>query len=671
MKKLTAFILFSTMYFVHAQNVRPNIKFGDISPADFETKVYSIDSNAQAVVLFDYGNAKYEGNNSGFFSVIYTYHKRIRILNKNAFDIATIEIPLYKDYQNEERIEKLQAVTYTLQGDKVVTTKLDKGSLFKDKANKFQTIQKFTFPNLQEGCIIECSYTVSSPTPNSLRTWYFQSGHPSLWSEYNVHIPSWYGFVSAKQGYHKFLVDSSGVSSEHYSLFVPGEEAMERGSVYSGNIPTTHSKWVMKEVPALKNEAFTTTLSNHVAKVSFQLSSIRYPGGDEKRFDGNWYKVSKDLMARADFGAELLKEADWLVTEAQKMVGGETDAYAKAKKIFIAVRDNFTCTDYDDYSMNGTLKKVFQAKKGNVAEINLLLIALYKAAGYTAHPIILSTRENGKAPVGYPMLNKFNYTICSLEIDNEKLLIDAAHKKLGFAKLPSECYNDFGRLIDIQSPVLVNLSPDSLLEAKLTNVFIINPEEGGGMIASFKSNLGYNESMNLRERLEKEKKEDVFNEIKKSFGFEITMSNTVLDSLDVLEKPIELKYDFKFPLEEDILYFNPMLTEAYKSNPFKALKRLYPVEMPFKTNEVYIFQMEIPEGYAVDEMPKGARIKFNETEGMFEYLIAKKGNSIQLRCTLKMNKANFNSEDYETLRDFYGFIVQKQSEQIVFKKIKK
>jgi hypothetical protein len=54
---------------------------------------------------------------------------------------------LYKDYQNEERIEKLQAVTYTLQGDKVVTTKLDKGSLFKDKANKFQTIQKFTFPN--------------------------------------------------------------------------------------------------------------------------------------------------------------------------------------------------------------------------------------------------------------------------------------------------------------------------------------------------------------------------------------------------------------------------------------------------------------------------------------------------------------------------------------------
>nr|MCU0322852.1 DUF3858 domain-containing protein [Chitinophagaceae bacterium] len=97
----------------------------------------------------------------------------------------------------------------------------------------------------------------------------------------------------------------------------------------------------------------------------------------------------------------------------------------------------------------------------------------------------------------------------------------------------------------------------------------------------------------------------------------------------------------------------------------------FPVEMPYKTSETYILNMEIPKGYEIDEKPKGARVKFNETEGMFEYLIGKVGNSIQLRCTLKMNIANFNIEDYETLRNFYGLIVQKQSEQIVFKKIKK
>ena len=55
---------------------------------------------------------------------------------------------------------------------------------------------------------------------------------------------------------------------------------------------------------------------------------------------------------------------------------------------------------------------------------------------------------------------------------------------------------------------------------------------------------------------------------------------------------------------------------------------------------------------------------------MFEYLIAKNENSIQLRSTVKLNKATFLPDDYQTLRDFFGYIVKKHSEQIVLKKIK-
>lgn len=671
MKQLTVFLLLSMVYFSHAQSVRTNVKFGDVSAADFATKVYSIDSNAQAVVLFDYGNVKYEGNNSGFFNVVYKYHKRIHILNKNAFDLATIEIPLYKRGLEEDKIEKLEAITHNFENGKVVSKKIDKSSIFKDKANKYTTIQKFTLPDLTEGCIIEYMYTISSPTPSTIRTWYFQGRYPVLWSEYNTTIPSWYSFVRTRQGYIPFVKDSSYVSSEYYSLLVPGEAAMDRSEVYSGNIPSTITKCAQQNIPAIKTENFVSSIRNHISNISFQLSAFRPFDGSPRRIGGNWLDVSSDLMKREDFGAELSKSAGWLESEAKTICLGIVTDREKAKKIFTFIRDNFTCNDYDDYSMNQPLKKVFQAKKGNVAEINLLLIAMYHSIGLTAKPVILSTRENGKAPVVYPILSRFNYTICQLELGNEKLLIDAAHKKLGFAKLTSECYNDFGRVVDEQMPSLVNLSSDSLLEAKLTSVYIINPEEGGGMFGTFKSTLGYFESLDMREELEKKKKEEVFADIKKSYSYEIDLSNTALDSLEVFEKPIDLKYDFKFSLDEDIIYFNPMLTEAYKTNPFKALTRSYPVEMPFKSSETYILNMEVPEGYAIDEMPKGARIKFNENDGMFEYLIGKVGKSLQLRCSLKMNIANFSIDDYATLRDFYGFIVQKQSEQIVFKKIKK
>jgi hypothetical protein len=41
-----------------------------------------------------------------------------------------------------------------------------------------------------------------------------------------------------------------------------------------------------------------------------------------------------------------------------------------------------------------------------------------------------------------------------------------------------------------------------------------------------------------------------------------------------------------------------------------------------------------------------------------------------MRVHLKLNKAFFPTEDYSTLRDFFGYVVKKENEQIVFKKIK-
>jgi len=41
-----------------------------------------------------------------------------------------------------------------------------------------------------------------------------------------------------------------------------------------------------------------------------------------------------------------------------------------------------------------------------------------------------------------------------------------------------------------------------------------------------------------------------------------------------------------------------------------------------------------------------------------------------MRCRLVLKKANYLNEDYQSLREFYSFVVKKESEQIVFKKIK-
>ncbi|MEO6327903.1 MAG: hypothetical protein ABIO55_03185, partial [Ginsengibacter sp.] len=140
-------------------------------------------------------------------------------------------------------------------------------------------------------------------------------------------------------------------------------------------------------------------------------------------------------------------------------------------------------------------------------------------------------------------------------------------------------------------------------------------------------------------------------------------------SLKLLENSVKVHYDFKIKNSgDDIIYMNPMLTEAYKENPFKSLERKYPVEMPYTSDETFTFIMYIPTGYVVDELPKSAKVSFNEGEGYFEYLIEKQGDAIYLHSRIYFTRANFMPEDYEGLRGFFGHIVKKQNEQIVLKK---
>jgi len=625
-----------------------------------------VDSSANAVYLYDVGSSTYEGNNRGMFNVIFHKHARIRLMNKNGFDEATLEIHLYNDGDITDKLEDLDAATYNIENGKVVVTKVDRNSLFKDKGDK-EIVAKFTFPNIKEGSIIEYDYKVSSPAYWSIDRWYFQQDYPRLWSEYSVNIPAFYNFITLKQGYLPYTIDSANTSRASYNILDPGSSAMDRSAVYSFQNNTIYHMWAIQNVPALKEEEFTTTLMNHISKIDFQLFSIQYPDLPVRPYMQNWYDMAKELMKDESFGEPLTHDNNWLNDDVKKAVAGAKDNEEKMKKIFEFVRDNYTCTDNYARYLSQQLKKTYQAKKGNVADINILLAAMLQNAGFEVHPVLLSTRGHGVTYDMYPIMSKFNYVVTQVKNSDKVFLLDASDPSTGFNRLPAECYNGNVRLI-ADEPVLINLSADSLKESKLTTVFMMNDDKGIG--GSFSTQLGNEESQGIRKKLSTIKQEDFFKDIKKAYSMDVELQNAEVDSLKTPEEPVSIKYGMKFNFnDENMVYFNPMLSEAYKENPFKAAERLYPVEMPACSDETYILNMEVPTGYKIEELPKSARVSLNENEGMFEYVIGESGGHIQLRCRTILKKANFDPEDYQTLRDFFAFIVKKQAEQIVFKKL--
>ena len=185
----------------------------------------------------------------------------------------------------------------------------------------------------------------------------------------------------------------------------------------------------------------------------------------------------------------------------------------------------------------------------------------------------------------------------------------------------------------------IELVSDSLVERKLTSVFVINDEKGN-IAGSVQQTPGYYESYNLRNTIKEKGKEQLFNDIKKGFNAEIEITKSAIDSLDNYEEPLRINYEFEVKSEkEDIIYLNPMLVDAWKENPFKSAQRFYPVEMPYAVDETYILRLDVPQGYVVDELPKQMMLKLNEQDdGMFEYRLSESGGAISLRSRIRIEK---------------------------------
>lgn len=642
-------------------------RFGKLTAADLEKKVYSIDSSANAVYLADVGSTEIVGNSKGWFSFEYKRHARIHILNKNGYHEASVEIPLYTNGNYEEKLENLKAVTYNLEEGKVVEAKVNKDNIFSEKRSKTLVMKKFTLPNVKEGSIIDFEYRIVSDYLTLLQPWSFQGGSPRLWSEYNLSVPQFFEYAFLARGFTQFHINEKKDRTGNFTVF--DRSGTERTEYYNFRSGVSDYRWVQKDVPAFKEENYTSSLKNYISRIEFQLSALKDPL-QYKNLLGSWEGVTKELLEDQDFGKSLASTNNWIGDVVKPILVNAPTPLEKAKRIFGYVRDNTTCTDHDAIYINQPLKNVLKAKNGRVSEINLLLIAMLKYAGIEADPIILSTKDNGFVYTTYPMLSRFNYVICAAKIDGKTYYLDASLPQLGFGKLLPYCYNGYARAINEEASSLL-LTSDSLREAKLTRVYISNDEKGKWIGSMFQS-LGDFESYTIRKKVLEKGKEEFFKDVKKEYNYDIDIKNPALDSLELHDQPLGIHYEFTLNNnDEDILYINPLFAEGYKENPFKSAERAYPVEMPYTFDETYLLTMEVPAGYSVEELPKSALVKSNEAgDCKFEYMISVSNNVISLRSRVQFKRANFEPGEYEVLREFFNMIVSKQSEQIVFKKKK-
>jgi hypothetical protein len=630
-----------------AQEKSP-VVFGKVTEEDFAIPA-GVDTTVDAVVIAEVGVRSFERPYamSNAWDGYLQYKKRILIVKKLGFAAATVTIPLFVFRGEHEEITQLKAATYNLEGGKVVKTELDKNGIFKDKLSENVVIERFAFPAVREGSIVEYTYKEKSQFGFNNESWQFQGIYPCLWSEYVVSIPSAFSYSVVPRSYLPFCIDTTEVKRSDF------------GAVY-GAIKTFH--WAVRDVPALKEQPYTTTIRNWLARVEIRPGGVMY----------GWRPLDGQLLHSGRFGAGLNADNFWLDKDMKVITAGAGDDLSKARNIYAYVRDHFSCNKRPGYTMRNSLKTVYEARSGSEAELNLLLTAMLDHEKLKASPVLLSTRPNGFVTPVFPQPAVLNYVICKLSCGPVSYYLDASDRDLRYGQLPLACYNDYDLVVD--TAVLypeANLTADSLTEQKKVIVFLSNGDKGGldGPVQSFP---GIAEALEIRKKMKAQDGERKFrDELVNGLTPDATVSDLEIDSLRLPDEPLVINYSCHVAMDSasDILYFTPMLADRLTENPFKDAVRIYPVEMPYARDVNYILTMDVPAGYVVEELPKSVKVLLNDG-GYFEYILTQDDGQIHFRTRIRLVRANYQPQEYAELREFFATIVKKEGEQIVFKKKK-
>jgi len=636
---------------------------GKVSVKELEQKVYPNDTTAAAAILYNKGRSYFKYDDKNGFSLIHHYEFRIKIYKKEGLKWADFKVPYYIGYEslNKDRVSFSDAVTYNLENGQIVKTKLSGEGKFKQDLNEFWGEAAISMPNVKPGSVIEFSYTLKSEDVVQFPVYNFQYDIPVAHSEYVTEIPAYYRYKPTKTGFGE--VKSDAKLANGYQNFTN-----EHNQSVNLSFQQVNSTYVADNVAALKEEPYVDNLENYRLSVQHELEKIVFPDSPERNYAATWEGVALSIFKDKRFGDEL-KQRSYFEPLLEAVLKNATTDAEKANAIFEFVKRSIRWNgQYGYYTRNG-VRKAFDDRSGNVAEVNFILIAMLNHSGISAKPVLLSTVRHG-VPV-FPNRTVFNYVIAAIEIDGKQILLDATDKYATFNILPLRALNWTGRLIKPDgSSSEIKLVPES---ASRESVNILGKIDANGKVSGklrrVKSDY---EALSFREKHADQNREQYVEGLENQWdGVHIT--DYVSDNGADLSKPVTESLAFAdengAEIIADRMYLNPMLFFTADKNPFVLEKREFPIYFGFPFQQKYNFNLEIPEGYAVESLPKSTKITTGENVGNFTFNIMTADNKIQLSVVKEINSAIISANFYEPLKEFYQKMIEKQTEKIVLKKI--
>lgn len=561
-------------------------------------------------------------------------------------DITKLEaktvVPIKKGKKTEYQIYPVQ---------KVETKDVMMGSVFYSDYKE----KKFVFPALQNGASTQLSYTQTNTEPRLLNAFYFSNyTGPVLSSVYSVTFPK------NIQIAYKLL----GENVENIAF-----EQTEKNNLITYT-------WRAKDVADLKPEADAPSSSYYQPHVVVYITKLT-DGKDEQNILENidglyrwYYSLVKNINQQPD------ETQQQIVADLIKDAPTDTE---KAKRIYQWVQSHIKYIAFED-GLGGFIPRqaneVCAKKYGDCKDMASILVQMLKLAGLPAYYTWIGSRDKPYSYYDVPSPIVDNHMIATTKLNGQYIFLDATGEYQAFG-MPTSMIQGKEALIGIDNshyevikvpiiPMEENTETDNL-------TLTLNPAtrtlNGTGSI----SYTGYKKVFAQYDKLRADaagKSARFYNEYlrKGSNKFETqTLTPTGFNN----NSAPEIKIDYAFSVPDyvtkagDKLYINLNLNRKYQQSSIDKKERKLDKEIEYQYVEDFTYNLQIPDGYAINSLPPDAT--YTDAEFGYTATYTQNPGSVTLHLRLYINHLMLKKSRFDAWNSMIEQLNNTYQEVVVLK----
>jgi hypothetical protein len=626
------------------------VDFQPVSAEELKITSEPLSPGAPAIILFrqvdrdDRGNTAHEDN-----------YFRIKILKEEGRKYADIEIPFRKEMGKVVNVHGR-----TIRPDGSIANfdgKVYEKTIAKTKGLKYLA-KTFTLPDVQVGGIIEYFYTVDFDER------YVFDSHWILSHEL---------FTKAAKFSLKPYTSSYNTFNVRWSW-----QGLPEGGQSPKEGPDHIVRLEVSNIPAFQTEDYMPPENELKARVDFTYS--------EEAFEKDSEKFWKRHGKRMNDGVEdFVNKRKTMEQAVAQIVSPNDSAEVKLKKIYDRVQQ-LRNTSYEVRKTEQEQKRdkekdinnvedIWKRGYGNGYQLTWLYLALVRAAGFEAYPVMASGRREYFFQPNMMDVRKLDSNVVLVKVDGKEIYCDPGAAFTPFGMLDWTETGVPGLRLDKDGGTWVRtmlpVPSDSRIERTANLTMSENGDLEGKVTISFSGLQAKSRRVEERNEDEADRKKFLEDEAKEAIPVAVEVELTNKPDWTSSAAPLVAEYSVKIPGWVSgagrRALFPVGLFSAAEKGVFDHANRVHPIYFQFPSEKLDDITINLPLGWQVSTLPK----PHNDDAKVVVYTLAAENDKgiLHLKRKLSINILLVDTKYYPALRNFFQVVRTGDEEQVVLQPI--